>query len=96
VLKALCVTAGIETPVVQRQLWIFKDVWPQLEETYGLQRIDQKTLAETGDAACGIDTDWSTPPDDYIWPEAEIVQALFDKVDELEALEMLTYSDLKV
>ena len=63
------------------------DVKPILESEYGLSSFDALSLALTGDGACENANGRLAPSEITNWPEAEIVQALLDKVDELEAQE---------
>ena len=63
------------------------DVKPILKSEYGLSVHDALALAIAGDKACEKATVGLVPIEITDWPEAEIVQALLDKVDELEAKE---------
>ena len=62
-------------------------VSPILAQEYGLSISDALALGYTGDFACDAAGDDPLNEETTDWPEAEIVQALLDKVDELEAQE---------
>ena len=60
---------------------------PILKDHYGLSSENAFTLAMAGEDACEKVIGNPDPSEITNWPEAEIVQALLDKVDELEAKE---------
>lgn len=57
---------------------------------YGLTKFQLRRLAGAGDDA--IDDPEHFKNSTTVWPEAEIVQALLDKVDELEAQEASSHA----
>lgn len=63
------------------------------QDEYGLWEEDAETLARAGDSVWRPSEseggDARLLPENYAWPEKDIVEALLDKVDELEAKERL-------